>query len=185
MDDTEWLLLLTQLPQSPSSTRVTVWRRMKAAGAVSLQSNAWVLPNSARHEEFFYEMRSFIQTLNGRAFILTAKGHDQESGTSVMEMFSMNIDRDYTEFLDGCRAFLGEIEKETGLKKFDFSELDELEEDQQKLTSWLRKIKARDFFGSPKGDSAAVLMAQCRKELQAFEKAVYVNEGLEKPDDTG
>ncbi|HTY91782.1 MAG TPA: Chromate resistance protein ChrB [Methanocella sp.] len=185
MDDTKCLLLLTQLPQTPSSTRVTVWRQMKASGGVSVQNNAWVLPNSARNEEFLNKMRSFVQARGGRAFIFTVKGLDTDSANSIMETFNSSIDRDYTEFFDGCKALLSEIKKETKLKKFNFSGLDEIEEDMQKLTSWLRKIKARDFFKSPKCDSADALIGQCRKELQAFEKAVYANEGLEIPDDAG
>jgi len=184
MNDMEWLLILTQLPQTPSSTRVTVWRRMKAAGAVNLQSSAWVLPNSARHEEFLKEMRSFIQSQNGRAFIFTVKSQDSESDDSIVELFNPYIDRDYTEFAESCQALLNEIDKSTEQKEFDFSELDELEEDLQKLTSWLRKIKARDFFKSQKGDSADALIGQCRKKLQAFEKIVYANEGLEVPEDS-
>jgi hypothetical protein len=157
---------------------------MKAAGAVNLQSNAWVLPKSARHEEFLEETRSFIQSQNGRAFIFMAKCQDPEAGASIVEMFNPHIDRDYTEFSESCQALLIEIEKSSGQKEFDFSELDELEEDLQKLTSWLRKIKARDFFKNPKGDAADVLIGQCRKNLQAFEKAVYANEGLEIPEDS-
>ena len=184
MEDAKCLLLLTQLPQTPSSTRVTVWRRMKASGGVSVQSNAWVLPNSARNEQFLNEMRSFIQAQGGRAFIFTVKGLDPESANSIMETFNSSIDREYAEFFDGCQALLSEIEKESGLKKVDFSDLEEIEEDMQKLTSWLRKIRARDFFKSPKGDSADSLLGQCRKELRTFEKAVYVNEGLDIPVDT-
>ena len=182
MVNIEWILLLTQLPQSPSSVRVTVWRRMKVVGAVSLQSSAWILPNSAKHEQFMREIQSFVQAQSGRAFIFMVKNQGAESESSIMEMFQANIERDYIEFHEGCQGLLDEIKKETKLNKFDFAELDEIEEDLQKLTSWLRKIRARDFFGSQKGDAATTLLEQCRKELQIFEKEVYKNEGLEIPD---
>ena len=182
MSDIEWLLLLTQLPQTPSSIRVTVWRRMKAAGALSIQSSAWILPQSTRNEQFMKEIQAFVKSQDGRAFILIVKHEDAEAESSILDMFHTNIDLDYSAFSDSCHVLLNEFEKESKQNKFDFAELDEIEEDLQKLTSWLRKIRSRDFFKSPKGDAASALLEQCHQQLKAFEKEVYKYEGLEIPD---
>ena len=48
-----WLLLLAQLPSSPSSARVALWRRLRAVGAAGVLNGAWVLPHTAVHAEFF------------------------------------------------------------------------------------------------------------------------------------
>ena len=40
-----WLVFIPQLPSSPSSLRVLVWRRMRTAGAAALQQGVWVLPD--------------------------------------------------------------------------------------------------------------------------------------------
>ena len=52
MANTEWLLLLTQLPTTPSSLRVNVWRRLKNKGAISYQNGTWILPNSEENENY-------------------------------------------------------------------------------------------------------------------------------------
>ena len=42
-----WLLLLVQLPSTPSSARVTLWRRLRSIGATTMVNSAWVLPQTA------------------------------------------------------------------------------------------------------------------------------------------
>jgi hypothetical protein len=36
-----WLLFLAQLPSRPSSARVALWRRLRAAGATTMVNSAW------------------------------------------------------------------------------------------------------------------------------------------------
>ncbi len=40
----KWLLFCPQLPATPSSPRVMVWRRMRSAGSVGLDNGLWILP---------------------------------------------------------------------------------------------------------------------------------------------
>src|SRR5258706_5662785 len=56
-----WLLFLPQLPASPSTLRVTVWRRMRAAGAYALQNNVWVLPSTPENEQFVESQMTYIK----------------------------------------------------------------------------------------------------------------------------
>ena len=51
-----WLVFIPQLPSSPSSLRVLVWRRMRTAGAAALQQGVWVLPQTPEHEQFLREV---------------------------------------------------------------------------------------------------------------------------------
>ena len=39
-----WLLLSYKVPREPTANRVSVWRKLKKLGAVSLQDSVWVLP---------------------------------------------------------------------------------------------------------------------------------------------
>lgn len=174
----DWLLLLTQLPSHPSSLRVNVWRRMKAAGAVSLQNGVWVLPYSTKNEKFLNESKAFVSSEGGSAVCFIARMPDPEVEETIEQLFKKNIEQEYREFIERCRGLTAELERESKSGKYTFAELDENEEEMQKLTSWLRKIKARDFFEAGGSNEASAAMDCCREHLQAFEKAVYKHEGI-------
>ena len=49
-------------------------------------------------------------------------------------------DEEYQEFLEKCDDYFYEIEKETERKNFTFIELEENEDEYNKLVEWLKKI---------------------------------------------
>lgn len=184
MSNNEWLLLLAQLPSTPSSLRVTVWRRMRAAGAVTLHSGAWVLPLSPKNGQIMDDCLKYVKSQDGKGAVLTGRVQDEESDDDIVKRFIAAADEDYAEFDERCLGLIEEIRKESGQEKFTFAELEENEEELHKLTSWLRKIRARDFFEGSRSADAIEVLERCRNELQAFEKAVYRKEGLDMPGDS-
>ncbi|MFQ5436792.1 MAG: Chromate resistance protein ChrB, partial [Anaerolineae bacterium] len=65
MDQQEWILFNSQLPASPSSPRVMVWRRMRAAGAVSLQNGVWILPYAPERAAQAAELLAYVKEQGG------------------------------------------------------------------------------------------------------------------------
>ncbi|MCD1295066.1 hypothetical protein CUJ83_08655 [Methanocella sp. CWC-04] len=152
---------------------------MRAKGAVSLQNGAWALPDSPKNGQFAKDTASFIRSEGGNAFVFIVTSAEDDENRSITDMFRNNIDEEYIELISRCRDLRSELEKETRQKKFTFAELDENEEDLQKLTGWLRKIRSRDFFKGLKADDADKELERCRKDLEAFEQEVYRAEGLD------
>ena len=175
-----WLLLLAQLPSKPSSARVALWRRLRAIGATALVNGAWVLPVTANHKAFFEKMREAILGQGGIAFILDIPDSPPEVGESIMIRFQADRAREYDEFDERCSAFLDEIGKETGAGKYTFAEMEEGEQDLDKLARWLKKIQARDFFPGERRQQSVAIMARCRSALAGFSQAVYVAEGVQE-----
>jgi len=60
-----WLLFLSQLPITPSSLRVNVWRKMRAQGALGLQNGVWILPDEAEQVNFLMELCKMIHKQGG------------------------------------------------------------------------------------------------------------------------
>ena len=178
-----WLLLLAQLPSKPSSARVALWRRLRAIGATAMVNGAWVLPGTANHKAFFEKMREAILGQGGIAFILDIPNSPPEVEESIMTRFRADRAREYDEFDERCSAFLDEIGKETGAGKYTFAELEEGEQDLDKLARWLKKIQARDFFPDERRQQSVAIMARCRSALAGFSQAVYVAEGVQEVPD--
>lgn len=180
----EWVLLLAQLPAAPSSARVALWRRMRAAGATSVPNGAWVLPAGDEHNRLFAELAETVRGHGGHATVMIARAAEEDA--TIVAHFHTDRAREYAELRERCQGFLDEIEKERAAGKFTFAELEELEDDYDKLAAWLGKIRARDFFPGEVGALANGAVRDCAAARDAFAQAVYAREGLnvaeERPD---
>ena len=172
-----WSLLLVQLPASPSSARVTAWRRLREAGAARLLNGAWILPGTAAHAALFGQLLQTVRDRGGTGFVLAVSA-SADADEAIVQCFRADRGREYDEFKERCDAFLAEIAKETGAGKFTFAELEENEQDLAKLTRWQRKIKSRDFFPDERWPESVEAMDRCRRKLQEFSWAVYEAEGV-------
>jgi Protein ChrB, N-terminal len=175
-----WLVLLAQLPAKPSSARVALWRRMRAAGATPVVNGAWMLPRTAAHDDFFEQSREGVVRRGGTGFVLRVSSSSPESDESIVRLFQSDRSREYDEFAERCTAFLNEISRESTAEKYTFAEMEESEQDLKKLARWLAKIQARDFFPNGRRDESAALLAQCRRALRGFSRTVYKVEGVQE-----
>lgn len=175
----KWLLFTSQLPASPSSLRVMVWRRMKAAGAISLQNGVWVLPHTKKHEHIVDELLSYLhkQGAEGQSFAATTLSDKVEK--DLVQRFRGLRDEEYAELIERCQGLLAELAKETKKKKFTFAELEENEDELQKLESWLLRIQTRDLVGGESAAEAVQLVEACKKALEVFAKHVYAQEQID------
>jgi Protein ChrB, N-terminal len=180
-----WLLLLAQLPSSPSSARVALWRRLRAIGATGMVNSAWVLPNVAAHAEFFENLLDTVHKQGGTGFVLNVTPALPEVNEVIVQRFRADRNREYDEFAERCTAFLEEIGKETQAGKFIFAELEEGEQDLEKLTRWLAKIQARDFFPDERWPQAEEMLRRCRDALGELSRQVYAAEGMSDTADSG
>lgn len=175
--DREWLLFMAQLPAEPSSARVAMWRRLKSAGAASLLTGTWVLPASEGHAAMLAQLADTVRGQGGSAVLFTGRQVDKVTSEEVMARFRAGRAREYDEFATRGDGLLAEIAKETAAEKFSFAELEEIEDDLEKLTVWLAKIVARDFFPNERRDQATALLATCRETTRGFAETVYDCEG--------
>ena len=183
MSEREWLLFVSQLPASPSSLRVMVWRRMRTAGALGLQNGVWVFPRRKEHERFLQELLGSVASQEGSAQIFIAHAVDEKVEADITARFQADRSQEYQEFAEQCASLREEIDKETRKKKFTFPELEENEDNLERLTQWLAKISSRDFFPGDTAASASAALEGCRKALASFADRVYSHEGVEAHDE--
>lgn len=167
----EWFVLVYKLPSEPSRYRASVWRKLKAAGAVYLQSGVAALPADPGAERVMRGISQEIRASEGTACLLRGDAVVDEVG--LIEAFDQARDAEYQQVLERCRDFHAELNKERGEKNFTFAELEENEEDLAKLEAWFGKIRARDRFGASLLREAEQALVSCREDLEAFASSVY------------
>jgi hypothetical protein len=168
-----WLLFISQLPKHPSSLRVNVWRKLRAAGALGLQNGIWVLPNLPEQVKFLEDLLAMIrgQGACGQIFCVSAVVDSVEK--DIVSRFISDRDEEYTEFIDCSKEFLAEIEKESAREKYTFAELEENEQDLLRLSTWLERIKKRDFFSGEGASKAVEILGHCKQVFEKFAACIY------------
>ena len=180
--DHKWLLFCPQLPTTPSSPRVMVWRRMRSAGSLGLDNGLWVLPYSEDNKKFIQEMAAYIENQGGTSKTFLADALDEKTEGEIRDRFCRDRAEEYAELKEQNVDFLNEIEKEIQRQNFSFAEYEENEQNLVKLEVWYEKVKARDFLGSDQAQEAAEWLEKCRLALQKFATEVFAHE---KPNPLG
>ena len=130
---------------------------------------------------FFEQSLEMVNRHGGSGLVLPVSGPRPEVDTAIVGRFRADRGREYDEFTERCEAFLAEIDKESRAGKFTFAELEESEQDLEKLVRWLAKIRKRDFFPDDRCLSAVGLMDRCRMALEVFSASVYEGEDVQDP----
>jgi hypothetical protein len=172
----KWLLFCPQLPSTPSSPRVTIWRKMRSAGAVGLDNGLWLLPYTETGERFMQEMKAYVTSQGGTSKTFLSSALDEETENDILDAFRQDRAEEYFEIVEQCQDFLAEIDKETKRENYSFAEYEENEQDLNKLESWFEKVKQRDFMGGDQANEAIAWIEKCREALQRFADEVFINE---------
>lgn len=161
------------LPKEPSRVRVSVWRKLKKCGSISIGQSMWLLPISDENQMIFTEISNEITQNNGTAFVLNGNFLISEKSDDIMAKFNTIRNEEYKEFLGICEDYFQEIEKETTKENFTFAELEENEEEFNKLEIWIKKIAARDFFRASLRQEAEEKLVTCKQLLDEFSRKVF------------
>ena len=143
-----------------------------------MTNGTWVLPDSPEHQSLLGEIAAAVRGQGGAAFLFTAQSLSPDEDTAVRQRFAADRSNEYDELSQHIRAFQAELERETKLEKFTFAELEEVEDDFQKLETWLGKIRPRDFFAGDRLQAAKADIEECRDALTRFAAEVYARQGV-------
>ena len=176
-----WLLLTYKVPAEPAKRRIALWRKLKALGAVYLQSGVCVLPHVNSHVRRLKLLQNEITTMDGDAVLLETVGFDRVQEQKVIARFSSERNEAYQEFISRCDDFEAEIGKERRIGKFSYAEVEENEEDLTKLQAWLEKIVRLDFYGASLRSEAEERLARCAALLDNYAREVFEAQDEKQP----
>ena len=105
-----------------------------------------------------------------------ASDHD---GTSVRGLYDDARRAEWAEFTAESAKCLAELGKEIRTEKFTLAELDEEEQNVDRLRRWHRELRARDLFDSIDPDEVQGRLDACAARLEQFTALVDTAVGLD------
>jgi hypothetical protein len=168
----KWLFFSYSLPTEPSKARVFVWRQLKKLGAINYQS-FWVLPYSTEHVNELNKLIEDIEHYKGEGMLIEGKALNKEQKEKIYKALIDSRNEEYHEVIQKCEDFLKEIEFEIGRKNFIFAEVEENEEELEKLKQWFKKVGKRDFLKAPLHKKVIEKIKSCEKMFDDFARRVY------------
>jgi hypothetical protein len=167
-----WRVLTYRLEAEGSRHRVGIWRELRKAGAVSLQNGTWAVPAGADFDAALERATALIERAESRALVFDVI--PTEASTGALEALHVaERDAEWGEFISECAKFDAEIASEIAREKFTLAELDEEEQNLDRLRRWYREIRSRDIFGAPSAERAERCLKECAEVLEDFANQVY------------
>lgn len=172
MKPPRWQLFIYQVPAVPSTHRSYAWRKLKTLGALYLQNSICLFPDAPERHKHLEELRAEIASRGGEAQLFLVQLPDSGESQAIIRRFEQQMDDEYEEFLDKCRDFHAELEKEREKNHLTFGEMEENDAELNKLRTWLPKLQNRDFFHIATSLKAIEALAECEHDFAFFERQV-------------
>jgi hypothetical protein len=148
----DWLVFTCSLPsESRSSPRVTLWRRLRRLGALSIAGGAQVLPAREECREAFDWLAQEVRQAGGEALVMSVAQFTGISDAQLVDLFQRARSTEYEELAQGIAA-LEQTLGTGGAGKV----LDAL----QRLRRQYDAIARIDYFGCPAGAHVAAGLAR-------------------------
>lgn len=157
-----WLLLVHQLPSTPSNLRVRTWRRLQYLGALPLRQAVYLLPDTADAREDFEWLKTEIKASGGDATVFAADSVDPWSDAALVEDFRRARQEAYGALAGEVGRVLSRLtatRRPRGTRAPAVRRL--LEAFRERLTA----IEHIDFFGSAGRDRVTTLLKQLEDKV--------------------
>jgi hypothetical protein len=167
-----WRILTYRMGAEPSRHRVAVWRELRRTGALLLQSATWAVPTGQGFDDALDRAIELIERAGAQALVfdVTPEG---PSAAQLEALFTAEREAEWLEFLAECDKVEAELAHEIAIAKFTLAELDEEEQNHERLRRWFRDLRAKDLFGAASAAPAEVRLKECAAALEDYAERVY------------
>lgn len=160
--------LTYSLPSDPnSSPRVTLWRRLRRLGAVTISGGAYLLPSRDECREAFQWLAQEIRQAQGEALILHVGQVEGLSDAEVIQLFHAARRKEYAELeaqVVGLEQQLAgdQLTRAAGLEGL------------ERLRRRHAELSRIDYFDTPEGVQLAARLGQIASTLTPLPQAPRV-----------
>lgn len=173
-----WRIVTYRLTVDQSKHRVAVWRELRRLGALALQQATWAIPPGDAFDAGLARAIELVERGGGRPLVFRVEPDDATAAT-LEEMFTAEREAEWLEFLSECDKAEAELHREIEQQKFTLAELDEEEQNIDRLRRWYRELRAKDLFGAPSAGTAELRFKEGAELLEDFAHRVF--EARERP----
>jgi hypothetical protein len=161
--ESEWLVLVHQIPPKPAYLRVKIGRRLTRIGAVPLKNSVYLLPAFDSCQEDFQWVLREIKAEGGEATLLRSQLVEGLEDDQIRALFSAERERDYTELLRQARTLMSQLNAE--LASSNVSSSHALDSELTRLERRLETVVEHDFFGAVGREAVSAELAEARQRL--------------------
>ena len=167
-----WLILVHQLPASPSNLRVRTWRRLQELGAVAVKQAVYVLPDTAESREDFEWLRVEIEGSGGEALVFSADQLNASADATLIEEFRRARQLAYAELA----TELQQAQRARASRQRPDGRRGDISRYRQRFAA----IERVDFFSSAGRDRVVALLADLEARSQSAVPPVAAAEGTDR-----
>jgi hypothetical protein len=168
-----WTVVIPRVPSEPSRHRVAVWRELRRSGAIQIGHGAWALPASPVFAATRERILTLIADQGGTALVLRSTADDAGTDERLRADYDEARRAEWTEFASECTKAVDELEREIAKQKLTLAELDEEEQNVERLRRWHRELTARDLFEAVDPATTQAQLDACVAVLEHFTTLVY------------
>lgn len=162
-----WLLLVHQLPATPSNLRVRTWRRLQQLGALAIKQSVYVLPDSPASREDFEWLRTEIEGARGEASVFAADSVDAWADDALVEEFRRSRQTMYASLAEEVEQALRTLRRSSTRKAVPLRSSKQLDAVRERFAA----IERIDFFGSAGRDRIVTLLDQMERHVSGPRRA--------------
>ncbi len=156
-----WILLMPNIPTSPTTARVRIWRRLQSVGAITLKNSVYVLPNVDECVETFQWIGREIVALGGQASLCEGQFVDDATDLEIERRFVDARGADYAALAEDARA----AAKRLRAKRMSPQKLEAVASEHKRLKARLDEIVAIDFCHAPRREAAEGIIGAMGADL--------------------
>lgn len=144
--DFHWVLLVTSLPTGGATSRMRIWRALKALGCGSLRDGVYALPATEAHEKSLQHLADDIIGEGGTAWLLPVKLRSADQDAAFRALFDRSeAYAQLTAALAGARKALSTLS------------LQEITRQVRRLRKDYEAVRSIDYFPSEASVQAELL----------------------------
>ena len=156
-----WLLLLYTLPAKKTAGRVNLWRKLKKAGACSLKTSGYVLPDEPAHLERFQWLAQQVREDGGDATLARVSAIEGLTNEDLARLFNEARAEDYAALIKPLNELIATNRKKPG---------EGFAEALEKLKKQFREVRAIDYFACAASHDVEVLLERATRLAQPRKK---------------
>ena len=170
----QWLVLVYRIPTEPASKRVAIWRDLKRTGALYLQQCVCILPDIGSNGEELERVMAKVSSVGGETVRFVVPRLDSGDEARITQAFREQRTSEYAEIIEECETkFQKEVEFEHFRQNYTFEEVEEIEQDLDKIRRWYDRVKERDWFAADRREEVERWIERCQELLIGFAEEVY------------